>query len=226
MDSDPDQARPDVPRRSAKQSAHGDRLDPEPIVEAIRRLQRHGDDDQSFQLLFETYYPEVERFLARRLPSNDGRDLAQETFFRAHRGIDTFRGDAPFGAWLFCIARNVLRRQQSRKSVAQIERHSISIDDDEHPLDRLAEENRGVREDSLAVVLADERRRLLRHAVRRLPDQRRRCVVLWAYQGLTFQQIATVLQLKIGTVKAHMAQARQQLIHLVREQSPDFGVES
>ena len=70
---------------------------------------------------------------------------------------------------------------------------------------------------ALASVLGDERRRILRGAVERLPPQRRRCIILWAYHELTYEQIAVAMRLSIGTVKAHLAQARQQLSRLVEE---------
>ena len=70
----------------------------------------------------------------------------------------------------------------------------------------------------LAGVLRRERRLLLRQAVDRLPEQRRKCITLWAYHGLKYEQIAAVLGLSLGTVKAHLAQARKQLETLTREE--------
>jgi RNA polymerase sigma-70 factor (ECF subfamily) len=64
-------------------------------------------------------------------------------------------------------------------------------------------------------VLAVEQREILRQAIDRLPEQRRKCLVLWVYHELTYEQIAVTMRLAIGTVKAHLAQAREQLERLV-----------
>jgi len=73
------------------------------------------------------------------------------------------------------------------------------------------------RERPLRVVLEDEERQILRRAIDALPPQRRRCLILWAYHELTYEQIAVAMRLSIGTIKAHLAQAREQLGRLVQD---------
>jgi RNA polymerase sigma-70 factor (ECF subfamily) len=150
-------------------------------------------------------------------------DLTQETFLRVYKGLRGYRGDAPFGAWLYRIAGNVLRRHAARRPGTGSRPRQVPLEEAQQGPSGseagagpppAAEPGR-----ALAAMLGSERRRLLRRAVAELPEQRRRCIVLWAYHELTYEQIAVALQLSIGTVKAHLAQARKQLETLVVEES-------
>ncbi|MEM9557570.1 MAG: RNA polymerase sigma factor [Acidobacteriota bacterium] len=192
----------------------------ERIDRAIDDFRRGDRREESFRTLFEVYYPPVRAFFAKRLRGVDeSLDLTQETFTRVYRSLADYRGDGPFGAWLFRIAWNVLHDRRSGATAAFHDRQ-LRFDD--------VETSRGVSDSrdctanldarsALERVLDGETRRQLRDAVTRLPTQRRRCIVLWAYHELSYEQIATTLQLSIGTVKAHLSQARRQLAVLVDE---------
>jgi RNA polymerase sigma-70 factor (ECF subfamily) len=191
----------------------------EEVARAIADFRSGRRREESFRYLFETYHRRVEGFFARRAGSpRESCDLTQETFLRVYTGLEGFRGEAPFGAWLYRIAWNVyvqlVVRRRRGEPVYGIDPEDgfASATGPEAPggLSRLA-----VEPDGLTAVLEDEQRELLRRAIGELPDQRRKCIVLWAYHGLTYEQIAVVMQLALGTVKAHLAQARQQLVRLV-----------
>lgn len=197
--------------------------DPYTVESAVAAFQAGRRRDESFRYLFESYHRRVRRFFARRVASTDEcLDLTQETFLRVYKGLEGYRGDAPFGAWLYRIAWNVYGQMVARRRVGEPARLG-DIDAEVEPdagihghggASRLAVEPDGYR-----AVLDRERRRLLREAIERLPEQRRKCIVLWAYHGLTYEQIASVMRLAIGTVKAHLAQAREQLERLADERS-------
>jgi RNA polymerase sigma-70 factor (ECF subfamily) len=200
--------------------------DSEVVLRAIRAFQAGIEQEESFRVLFETYRPAVQGFFLRRLGSLDaGHDLTQETFIRVYKGLKGYRGDAPFGAWLFRIARNVLRSSRTGSATARIRAREVRIEDVEMELIK-AQAERGAdgsagEPRALTSAMREEQRRLLRSAVEKLPPQRRRCVILWAYYELTYEQIAVVMRLSIGTIKAHLAQARQQLVHLVADPATD-----
>ena len=209
--------RPQRPAMGSRES--GSRASPdasgdsEAVAGAIRAFQARIEREESFRLLFETYRSAVQGFFLRRLGSPEAaRDLTQETFLKVYRGLEGFRGDGPFGAWLFRIAWNVLRSHGDGSTASRLRSREVQLEDVEMEISALRSDG-GRR--PFDAVLGDERRRILRDAVERLPPQRRKCVVLWAYHELTYKQIAVVMRLSLGTVKAHLAQARQQLGDLV-----------
>jgi len=193
--------------------------DSEAVGRAVQALQAGQRTEESFRILHETYYQPVQRFFAKRLGSSEeSLDLTQETFLRIYQGVKGFRGDAPFGAWVYRIAWNVLHRHTSRGSPVHRPGRQVRLEDPETwpdgigvPTPASSAEEHG----AFSRVLERERLEILRQAIDQLPPQRRRCIVLWAYQGLTYEQIATALRLSLGTVKAHLAQARRQLETLV-----------
>lgn len=199
---------------------NGQGEDSEVVGRAVQALQTGLRTNESFRVLHQTYYQPVQRFFAKRLGSKEeSLDLTQETFLRVYLGMKGYRGDAPFGAWLYRIAWNVLHRHTSRGSPVHRPGRQVPLDDRESEpkgaadaeLRRLAEED-----GAFVQVLRRERLQILRQAIEKLPPQRRRCLVLWA-KGLTYEQIATAMRLSLGTVKAHLAQARKQLESLVQE---------
>ena len=191
--------------------------DSEAVLRALRDLRAGVDPEGSFRVLVETYDPVVKAFFARRLKSADEcLDLTQETFLRVYKGLKGYRGDAPFGAWLFRIAWNVLHRR------AADPRASASVILEPQALEaaqaRAEAQSPAENPSAYRSVLRKEQRAVLWRAIAKLPPQRRRCLTLWARQELSYEQIAKVMRLSLGTVKAHLAQARAQLEELVRSE--------
>jgi RNA polymerase sigma-70 factor (ECF subfamily) len=210
------------PAEAGVRGGPGGARDAEAVVRAVRAFQAGIEREESFRLLFETYRPAVQGFFLRRLGSPDAaHDLTQETFIRVCKGLKGYRGDAPFGAWLFRIARNVLRSHRTGSAAARLRSREVCIEDVEMELVKAQAGGGGdggeAEPRALSSAMREEQRRILRDAIEQLPPQRRRCVVLWAYYELTYEQIAVVMRLSIGTIKAHLAQARRQLVGLVAE---------
>lgn len=196
------------------------------VIRAVEALRAGRQVEESFRVLHQTYYRAVQGFFAKRVKSSDAcLDLTQETFLNLYQGIGGFRGDAPFGAWLFRIAWNVLHRYRSRGPEARRRQVEVPLEVGEGPTPQIAAEPQRDEEsqvgEALGQVLHGERREILRRAIARLPDQRRRCLILWAYRELTYEQIARVMRLSLGTVKAHLAQARKQLEGLVERETAE-----
>lgn len=210
--------------REPRRTLHGG--DSEAVVRAVRAFQVGIEREESFRVLFDVYRPTVQGFFLRRLASAElAHDLTQETFLRVYKGLEGYRREGPFGAWLFRIAWNVLRDRRGGSAAARLRAREVRLEDlalelpETHGNARVGAAGDEPR--ALSSVLRAERRAALRSAIERLPPQRRRCVILWAYHELTYEQIAVALRLAIGTVKAHLAQARRQLGELVEELVPD-----
>ena len=168
-------------------------------------LAQAGDQD-AFAQLVEANQNKIYT-LALRMTGNpeDGADLAQEAFLRAWRALPDFQGESGFSTWLYRLASNLcidfLRREKRRRSALRIS----SLDDDEGSLPGEIPDRRFTPEQELE-------RRELQTAVDRgmaqLSDEHRQVLVLRAVEGLSYAEIADVLDLEAGTVKSRIARAR------------------
>jgi RNA polymerase sigma-70 factor (ECF subfamily) len=165
-----------------------------------------GPDGKNFERLVREHGDRAYRF-ALRLAGNeaDARDLVQESFARAFRSREAYDAGRPFEAWLLRMLRNVyldgVRRYERR--------HGVSLDA------APAEEG-----DTFAALLPDgrpdpsqeldarDRDRAVRRALGSLPLIYRTAVVLNDIEGLTYEQIARVMDCPVGTVRSRIFQGR------------------
>lgn len=158
--------------------------------------------------LFRRYFrPIVSFFIRHGLSVEESRDLAQETFLRVFRQKDSFRGESGLEPWMFQIASNLYKNTIRTRQAQKRDALEVPLSEVAGGLEAAAE----VRSDSLATVLTGERKRVLREALRDLPPQMRRCVILRVEHDLKYKEIAQLMGVSIETVKAHLYQARQHL---------------
>jgi RNA polymerase sigma-70 factor, ECF subfamily len=161
---------------------------------------RTGDLDSFNQLVLRwerPIYALAYRVIGRE---EDARDVAQETFLRAFRALGGFKGQAKFSSWLYRITLNLCRdwiRRERRTPIAQAPE---GVD-----LVELAGEAVGtVSIDEL--VSRKELGRAVAKAMALLPDEQRTAIILKEYHGLTFQEIADLLDCPLSTVKTRLYQ--------------------
>lgn len=167
----------------------------------VQRAQR-GDQD-AFAALVTRHQRYVYNLAYRLL--RDGReaeDLAQEAFLRAWKGLGTFRGDAKFTTWLYRIVTNLC---YNRLEGLRRELLDVSLDDGD-----LAPALFHAREPPVVVETA-ESHTFLHRQVAALPDKYRLVISLFYLQGFSYQEMAHVLDIPLGTVKTHLFRARQRL---------------
>ncbi|HEX4994886.1 MAG TPA: sigma-70 family RNA polymerase sigma factor [Methylomirabilota bacterium] len=170
--------------------------------DAPRFLDRlRAGDAPAFEELVMTYQHRVFGVALRMLGNRaEAEDVAQEAFVRAHRALGAFRGDAKLSTWLYAItSRLCLNRLASgeRRLTRQGEDAMLRLSD------------AGPRPDA-----ALERRELetaLGRAIAELPEARRIVVVLRDLEGLSYEEIAEVLELELGTVRSRLHRARADL---------------
>jgi RNA polymerase sigma-70 factor (ECF subfamily) len=141
-------------------------------------------------------------------------DLAQDTFLKMFRALDTYDSRYRFSSWLFRIAHNtaVDYLRQRRLLIAS---PTVDEDGEEHdPVDRLADTDGPSPERQ---VLRQELVAALDEAIDRLRPDYRAAVVLRYQEGLDYQEIAQVMDLPLGTVKTYLHRARREL---ARDLSP------
>jgi RNA polymerase sigma-70 factor (ECF subfamily) len=172
----------------------------------VKQAQR-GDQD-AFALLVTRHQRYVYN-LAYRLLRDDqeAQDLAQEAFLRAWRGLGRFRAEAKFTTWLYCIVTNLcynrlpgLRRQLSTIDIDKVDAQTPLWD-----------------AGPPTVFDAAERQTFLHQQIAALPVKYQLVVTLFYLQDFTYQEIAQVLNLPIGTVKTHLFRAREHLKQAIQE---------
>jgi RNA polymerase sigma-70 factor (ECF subfamily) len=143
----------------------------------------------------------------------DARDVCQETFLRAFRAIKGFKGEAKFSSWLYRIALNLCRDWIRRERRAPLVQAPEGLD----PMD-LAAEIPSPAESLDETVSRREMTSAVARAMAMLPDEQRTAIILKEYHGLTFQEIADLLECPLSTVKTRLYQG---LNVLRRELGPD-----
>ena len=179
-------------------------------TEFIERLK--AGEAKAFDLLVTRYSNDVYALLYRITEdAEEAGDLMQETFLNALKAIKNFRGEADLKTWLFRIAINESRnrfrwwKRRKRESTISLD---ATIGTGETTLGETFSSSEKSPEEN---VLQREREAKLRRALSELPDIFRETIVLCDIEGLSYEEIASVLQINIGTVKSRIARGREEL---------------
>jgi RNA polymerase sigma-70 factor (ECF subfamily) len=160
-----------------------------------------GDSESFNQLVLRwerSIYALAYRTLGR---DEDARDVCQETFLRAYRGLHAFKGQAKFSSWIYRIALNLCRDAIRRERRAPLVAVSEGIDPTE-----LAAQQPSPAPSVEDQVAQAELGRHVAAVMRRLPEDQRTAILLKEYHGLTFQEIAEVTGCPLSTAKTRVYQ--------------------
>jgi RNA polymerase sigma-70 factor (ECF subfamily) len=177
---------------------------------------REGDLDSFNQLVVRwerPIYALAYRVIGRE---EEARDVAQETFLRAFRALSGFKGQAKFSSWLYRITLNLCRDWIRRERRTPVTQPPEGVD-----LVELAGET-APSESVEELVSRNELGRAVAKAMAALPEEQRTAIVLKEYHGLTFQEIADLLDCPLSTVKTRLYQG----LTVLRRQLAQSGVES
>lgn len=163
-------------------------------------------DLSAFDDLVRRYEKQVYNF-AYRMTGNydDASDIASEAFIKVFNAIESFRGDANFSTWLFRIVTNLYLDGRKRSKAHMNIPLDEYIDLEESTVTRQIEDPSP---SPLELVEAGERLDVLGRAIGSLPDYQRIMVVLYHTQGQSYEEIAEIVGLPIGTVKSRLNRAR------------------
>lgn len=151
---------------------------------------------------------------------DDANDVAQEAFVRVFNSIGTFRGDANFTTWIYRIVTNVYLDERKK---AKSHRHTSLdeyIDLDENSVSRQIEDESPLPDE---VAENKERNQIVRAAINSLPDYQRIIMTLYHLHDRSYEEIADILHLPIGTVKSRLNRARQALKEILESNTELFG---
>jgi len=178
----------------------GDREVDQRLVERVQR-----GDKKAFELLVAKYQRKLNRLLSRfiRDPS-EVEDVAQEAFIKAYRALPSFRGDSAFYTWLYRIAINTAKNHLVSKSRRPPDT-DVDIDQGEFQNDSAVLRDIENPENSLAT---EQLEAVVYKAIDDLPEELKVAVTLREFEGLSYEEIAEVMQCPVGTVRSRIFRAR------------------
>ena len=170
----------------------------------VTRVQQ--GDKRAFDLLVLKYQYRVHAIVGRFIrDSHEVEDITQEAFLKAYRALPRFRGDSQFYTWLFRIAVNTAKNYlvaRSRRPPSS----DVNLDDAEFYAGSEQLKDLGTPENQL---FRDELETVINKAIEELPEDLRTAVTLREYEGLSYEDIAGVMDCPVGTVRSRIFRARE-----------------
>ena len=178
----------------------------------VLRAQR--GDKLAFELLVNKYERKLQRLLSRlvRDPA-EVEDVTQEAFIKAYRALPTFRGESAFYTWLYRIGINTAKNYltaQGRKGPATVD---IDPEDAES-----ASENELARDSSTPEqeMMSRQVAETVNAAMDSLPEELRSAIMLREIEGMSYDEIAAIMNCPIGTVRSRIFRAREAIADQLR----------
>jgi RNA polymerase sigma-70 factor, ECF subfamily len=177
-------------------------------------------DENAFRELFNKYKNKIINFCFRYCFNRGvAEELTQEVFIRVYQAADRYRPEARFSTWLYRIAVN-LCLNEFRKG--KYKAHIISIDQPDHighsEFVRDIEDQGSLSSHDL--VIAREREKLIEQAMSALSEKQRIALILRIFNGFSYQEIASQMNISESKVKSLIYRGRQRLQELLKEFSP------
>ena len=192
----------------------------QPEIALIRRIQQ--GDQHAFDRLVELYSTRVYNLAYRMLGNaEDAHDVAQDAFLRVYDALPRFRGDATFSTWLYRIVVNVCHDELGRRKRRPLTVTDLEPEGEDAPA---CTEFTTTGETAEDAVLQQERHRALHAAIAELPLPFRSVLVLYDLQGFSYDEIAEILRVNLGTVKSRLNRARNMLREKIRAERELFGM--
>jgi len=172
--------------------------------ELVKRVQR--GDQAAFDLLFVRYQSKVVNIIARYVSDpEESLDVAQEAFIKAYRALPRFRGESQFYTWLYRIAINTAKNHlvaRSRRPPSA----DVDVDETEYRDDAGALREGETPEAALA---RDQLEARIEQALDDLPEDLKSALTLREFDGLSYEQIAEIMDCPVGTVRSRIFRARE-----------------
>lgn len=167
----------------------------------------------AYDLLVLKYQQRIINLVSRFVRNHsDALDVTQEAFIKAYRALPNFRGDSAFYTWLYRIAVNTAKNYLA----VQSRRPSVS-DYDVSEIEQI-EGNTALKEQATPenLLLKDELQATVLKAIENLPEDLRSAIMLREIEGLSYEEIATVMECPIGTVRSRIFRAREAIDNEMR----------
>ncbi len=190
-------------------------LDPEADALLVDRAKL--GDVRAFEMLVVKYQRRLERLIGRMVRDVDlVQDIAQESFIRAYRALPQFRGDSAFYTWLYRIAVNT-----AKKALMDMKRDPLVLESARSTGDEGEETSRAENEltdgeTPEALLASKEIAAAVNAAIEALSEDLRQAITLREIEGLSYEEIAEVMNCPIGTVRSRIFRAREAIATRLR----------
>ena len=169
----------------------------------VERVQQ--GDKKAFNLLVIRYQNKVAGLLTRYISPNDIPDVVQESFIKAYRSIDSFRGDSAFYTWLYRIAVNTAKnyltaqgRRPPNEDILAEDAESYDVGTNLRDVDTPENE-----------MLSNALKKIVFDTIKGLQEDLRTAITLRELEGLSYEEIAEIMDCPVGTVRSRIFRARE-----------------
>ncbi len=171
------------------------------LVEQVRLGDKH-----SFDLLVQKYQFKILKLVNRYVNDpSEAMDVAQESFIKAYRALDKFRGDSAFYTWLYRIAINTAKNHVVSQSRRLIEADVETVDMEQ----TLTKANLKDYSAPEKILLDDEIEHAVYEVISHLPKELRTAITLRELEGMSYEEIAGIMACPVGTVRSRIFRARE-----------------
>lgn len=162
-------------------------------------------DKKAFNLLVVRYQNRVAGLLTRYVSRDDIPDIVQETFIKAYRSLESFRGESAFYTWLYRIAVNTAKNHLTTQGRRPPKEDILAEDAEGY------ESGTYLREADTPenLVLSEELKKVVFDTIESLPDELKNAIILREIEGLSYEEIAEQMQCPVGTVRSRIFRARE-----------------
>lgn len=182
-------------------------VNPERLVDQklVEKAQR--GDKRAFGILVEKYHKKLTRLLSRMVrDQSEIEDIVQDSFVKAYRAINNFRGDSAFYTWLYRIGINTAKNHLVSLGRRPKAMNEVEIEDVENFED--GDELRSI-ETPENTMMTKEIVATVNDTIEGLPDELKEAISLREMDGLSYEEIADLMQCPIGTVRSRIFRARE-----------------
>jgi RNA polymerase sigma-70 factor (ECF subfamily) len=170
----------------------------------VERVQ--AGDKTAFDLLVLKYQHKIMSLVSRYVrDSAEVQDVTQEAFIKAYKALPRFRGDSAFYTWLYRIAINTAKNHLMAKS-RRPPGSDVDLEDAEFYESATALKDVASPENEL---FGEELKEVVNRAITQLPEDLRTAVTLREFDGLSYEEIADVMECPVGTVRSRIFRARE-----------------
>lgn len=170
----------------------------------VERVQR--GEKQAFNLLVLKYQHKVTNLVARYVKHpGDVADVAQEAFIKAYRAMPGFRGESAFYTWLYRIAVN------SAKNYLTSQARKVAVNDIEVSDAEFFDSADGLRENSSPenLLISEDVKKVIFATIDQLPNDLKTAITLREIDGMSYEEIADIMECPVGTVRSRIFRARE-----------------